>query len=158
MLRRVLGGAAWPAPDAPRNPLERVSTRSFAGVDTAAADARWAQLFETGGGAATTRDELTQTIEYVGGLAAHIEARGGHVIFVELPSNGRTRAVEERRYPRDRYWDVFAATIGHPAFTVRDVPALASFLCPDGSHLDARDAAAFSRALAKELEARNLAP
>ncbi len=144
--RAILGRAAWPRPAAAGDPMLRASTRHFAGVDTAAADARWADLFESAGGRATTAAELDSTTAYVAGLAARITARGGHVLFLELPSSGRTRALEERRYPRERYWDRFVAGAGAPAVTVRDLATVDAFRCADGSHLDADDAPAFTRA------------
>jgi hypothetical protein len=151
MERPIFGRGAWPAQPPPADPMQRASMRHFTGIDTAAADARWAALFETGGGRSTSPEELAATIAYVRGLVARLARRGGRVVFVELPSNGRTHAVEERRYPRATYWNPFAAQVGAPTLTVRDLPALNAFHCPDGSHLDADDAPAFTGALAAAL-------
>jgi hypothetical protein len=145
MVKPILGLAPWPRAEPPSNPLQRVSIRHYAGIDTAAADGRWAQLFETAGGATTAPDEFRQTIEHIAGLAAMISQRGGRVLFVELPNGGRTRAVEERRYPREHYWDRFVAGVGAPTLKTSDIGSLAAFRCADGSHLDADDAPAFTR-------------
>jgi hypothetical protein len=66
--------------------------------------------------------------------------------------------VEDRRYPRERYWEWFAGHIepGVSAFSVHDDPALDAFKCPDGSHLDPSDAPAFTRELAGALLHRKL--
>jgi D-alanyl-lipoteichoic acid acyltransferase DltB (MBOAT superfamily) len=98
------------------------------------------------------------TTDYLNALVRRFAARGGRVIWVELPSSGRTRAVEERRYPRTQYWEWFA---GHvelrgSALSVHDDPALDTFRCPDGSHLDPSDAPAFTRELAGALVRRRL--
>ncbi|HEV8409181.1 MAG TPA: hypothetical protein VGQ30_01650, partial [Gemmatimonadaceae bacterium] len=143
MAKPILGLARWPAPGVLADPFLRKSMLHFTGVDTAAADARSARLYETTGGQGTTPLELQQTIAYVAGLAAQISRRGGRVIFVELPSSGRTRAVEERRYPRDRYWDRFASTVGAPTLNSADQATLSAFRCPDGSHLDSDDTPAY---------------
>jgi hypothetical protein len=84
-------------------------------------------------------------------LAAQIRDRGGRVLFVRFPSSGMIRMLEERRFPRDRFWDELARHVDAPALHFDDVPALRDFTCPDGSHLDMRDRARFSAALAGAL-------
>ncbi|MHC4248019.1 MAG: hypothetical protein ACYS9X_02715 [Planctomycetota bacterium] len=64
----------------------------------------------------------------------------------------RAAAGEEEKFPRARHWDVFAAGIPAPAIHFLDHPALAAFECPEGSHLDYRDATPFTRALARILK------
>lgn len=155
--RSLLGLRPWPPPERQEDPLDRVSRVTIATEDPETADRRWAALFETGGGRATTPAELQATTEYLSALARQFAARGGHVIFVELPSSGRTRAVEDRRYPRASYWNWFTGHVGGGlAFSVHDDMALEAFRCPDGSHLDAADAPAFTQALAEALIARGL--
>lgn len=80
-------------------------------------------------------------------LASKIQARGGHVIFVAMPSSGMVHEIERRRYPREHFWNRFineSDAIGvHSAYE----PTLQNFICPDGSHLDMRDRARFTRKL-----------
>ena len=155
---RILGRAPWPPPPREARTIDRVSRASLTGgsIDTAAADERIAGLFESGGGRATTPAELGATVDYLNSLVRRFAARGGRVLWVELPSSGRTRAVEERRYPRAQYWDWFASHIEPTgaAITVRDTPELDAFRCPDGSHLDASSTVPFTRALAATLHVR----
>lgn len=87
-----------------------------------------------------------------------IQARGGRVVFLRLPTSGGIRALDEQHFPRAEYWDVFARTIGAPAIHFEDVPALAGFTCPEGSHLRYADAREFTRALVDELNRRGLLP
>jgi len=82
---------------------------------------------------------------------ATLRSRGARVYFVVLPKTGLVRALEERQYPRRQFWDRFAAEIGAPAVHFEDVPGLRGFACPDGSHLDFRDQARFTAALARAL-------
>ena len=159
---RLAGHGTWPPPPPPRNvrATDRVSRLTFGTgpLDTTAADIRNAGLFEIGGGRATTPDELSATIDYLNALVRRFAARGGRVGGGELPRSGRTRAVEDRRYPRAQYWDKFAARVepAGSAFTVSDSPALAAFNCPDGSHLDAAAAIPFTQELAAALASRIL--
>ena len=80
-----------------------------------------------------------------------IERRGGKVIFIRFPSTGMVRQLEQQAWPREKYWDVLAANTRAEAIHFEDYPSLSKFDCPDGSHLDVRDAAIFTRALAEIL-------
>lgn len=81
------------------------------------------------------------------GYAQRIEARGGHVIFVVLPTSGLITTMEDRRYPKQSFWEKFAAVTRSTTIDFEDVPALQKFPVPDGSHMDFRTRPAFTRAL-----------
>jgi len=83
--------------------------------------------------------------------AAAIRARGGRVHFVVLPKSGLVRMIDDRRTPRAMFWDRFAALAGAPVLHFEDVPALSGLQCPDGSHLDFRQRAGFTRDLVRAL-------
>jgi len=76
-----------------------------------------------------------------------IQSRGGKVVIVTLPTSGFIQEADARRYPRPLYWDRVVATTSAHAVHWQDHPALSGFACPDGSHLDQRDVAAFTSAL-----------
>ena len=88
---------------------------------------------------------------YLSGVAARIRGHGGSVRFMRLPSSGLVRLLEERRFPRTRFWDRFAQEVSAPTLHFEDVSALRAFTCPDGSHLDFHDRERFTRALAAAL-------
>jgi hypothetical protein len=88
---------------------------------------------------------------------AAIQARGGRVLFVRLPVSGECLAYEEQTFPKQEYWDAFAARTSALCLHFRDLPALAGFDCPDTSHLDRRDAPRFTAALAKVLDDSSVA-
>lgn len=100
-------------------------------------------------------DKLTQLdapdfVDYanhVASLVRRIESRGGTVVFVMFPKTGLVLAADDRRFPRATYWDRFMKLTGARGLHFKDVPALSEFPCPDGSHLDASDQAAFTGAL-----------
>ena len=85
-----------------------------------------------------------------------IQARGGQVIFYESPTAGLVPEIDARMFPRERYWNRFAAASPAPVLSARDVPALAATPLPDDSHLDFRDKAAYTRTLAQALVERGL--
>jgi hypothetical protein len=72
-------------------------------------------------------------------------------VLVHFPRGGQ-RTVEEERYPREQYWERLVAGTSALTFHAEDVPALASFAYPDGSHLDMKDTATFTRLLADRVE------
>ena len=80
-----------------------------------------------------------------------IEGRGGRVLFADFPTAGLVRAIEEKRYPRELFWDRFVGTVKAKAIDAADYPSLDGFQCPDGSHLDFRDRSRFTLALFEEL-------
>lgn len=92
-----------------------------------------------------------QASREVGRMAEQIRARGGRVIFVAMPSSGMVREIERRRYPRGMFWERFLSEAGVAGIHAATEPGLSGFTCPDGSHLDMRDRAAFSQALSAVL-------
>ncbi len=85
--------------------------------------------------------------QIVGHMVSTIQARGGHVIFVAMPSSGMVREIEERRYPRAFFWNRFINESGGIGVHSSYEPTLQNLICPDGSHLDMRDRARFTRKL-----------
>jgi hypothetical protein len=87
----------------------------------------------------------------IAAMADAIAARSGRVIFVVFPESGYVREIDERRYPRTRFWDPFTAAVPTQSLDFRDDPILSRFTCPDGSHLDYRQRIAFTDALVRAL-------
>lgn len=88
----------------------------------------------------------------VADLVAAVRQHGGRVVFVRLPRCGYLRQIDDKRFPRKQFWDPLTQIPGVQTLDFEDVPALAAFKCPDGSHLDMRDKAAFTRALLDALK------
>lgn len=85
-----------------------------------------------------------------------IQARGGRVVFVQLPTTGQLYSYDEIIFPKKLYWDAFAARTSALCIHFKDVPELAGFDCPDLSHLDRADAPRFTMELGTALADRNL--
>jgi len=102
------------------------------------------------------RDGVTflESVEYTKQLIDKIEARGGKVIFVEMPVSGLIAEAEERLYPRAQFLEVFERITGKTVLVSNETPMLKDFICPDGSHLDMRDRSQFT---AKLIDALGLA-
>ena len=66
--------------------------------------------------------------------------------------SGARREAEERRFPRPLYWDRLVGRAGAVAVHYADHAELSGLTCYDGSHLDSRSAAAFSRGFATVLK------
>lgn len=79
-----------------------------------------------------------------------IQQRGGQVIFVRFPSSSEVWKLDEQYLPRAQYWDEFARQIPAKSLHFKDFPELHYELI-DGSHLDYRQAASFTRNLVKIL-------
>ncbi len=85
-----------------------------------------------------------------------IQGRGGRVVFLRLPTTGDHFTYDEFMFPKEMYWDRFAAQTSALCLHFKDLPQLSGFDCPDTSHLDRKDAPRFTRELANVLEDRGL--
>jgi hypothetical protein len=93
--------------------------------------------------------EVDDVLARVERAVRRIEDRGGRVVLVHFPHCGAIEELEERTYPRPQYWDRLESLgVGETIYTA-DRPSLGGFDCPDGSHLDTRDSAEFTRALVR---------
>lgn len=104
-------------------------------------------------------DDFPVRLDHVNGLVDRIQERGGQVIFVRMPTDKLIWEFDNKSYPRDDFWDVFASNT--PATTVHfmDYAVLQEQDLPDGSHIDQRDKKRFTGNLVKVLnEAALLSP
>lgn len=88
--------------------------------------------------------------------ARRIQARGGRVVFVVLPVQGRLVEMETRYMPRADYWDAFARLPGVTAIHYEDVPEWRSLVLPDRSHVTREGRQVLTHGLIAELERRGL--
>jgi hypothetical protein len=88
---------------------------------------------------------------------AKLRARGGKVVFVRFPFGGDLKQLEDRATPRAGPWTRFLKDTGAPGIYFEDFPELASFTCPEWSHLSAADSVEFTKRLVPHLQ-KALAP
>jgi hypothetical protein len=81
-----------------------------------------------------------------------IRARGGTVVFVRPPSDGPYIEMENRLYPRQKYWDHLLEYTNTPGIHYADYPETAKLVCAEWSHLSLKDAAIYTAQLVKILQ------
>ena len=151
LLREWMASRRLPPRPCTRSRPDRFMMADYSAIDRPKAEERWIEGIRSGPEGYDAA-QLEQAIATVNDAVERIRARGGSVLFFRMNSSGALYAAEEERLPRARYWDLFARRVKAPALHFKDVPALARIECPEGSHLDFRDAGAFARGFAAELK------
>jgi hypothetical protein len=105
-----------------------------------------------------TAKKFQAELDQLEDMVSRIHGRGGRVAFVYFPCNGLVRQLEDEFYPRREYWDVLAARTRAVTVHFEDYPELRHFHCPDGSHLDHKDAVLFTQAFGTILRAKLAQP
>jgi len=85
-----------------------------------------------------------------------IRARGGSVLFAELPTTGVLKEGLDENFKELDYFRTFEKETGFEVLSLEKIPGAADLECPDSSHLDYRDAPRFTRLLASVLKERGL--
>ena len=85
-------------------------------------------------------------------LAEIINNRGGKVVFVHFPVSKQVLA---NRSPK-KFWDQLKKNSSVEMIHFTDVKSLNQYQCPDGEHLDFRDARRFTKSLVHELIGLNV--
>jgi hypothetical protein len=104
-----------------------------------------------GGAVGMGREGLGKLIARLNAALVKLRSHQARAVFVSTPTAGAMAETENRLFPRDQYWDVFAKGIDAPAINCRDEAELAKFVPPDGSHFTSGQAVEFSRALGRVL-------
>lgn len=87
---------------------------------------------------------------------AAIQARGGHVVYVRMPTCRERWDKDQIWHPKEQFWDRFAASTKALAIHFKDYPELSKFECPDTSHIASKDGVEFTRSLLRIIQARLL--
>lgn len=146
ILRSLADEGRWPETSHTRTFADRSTFADYAKADLP----RLRRLREEealGVGAGAAPEQLRRDLAAIAALVRRIQAHGGRVVFVMLPTGGRVRQIEDQGFPRRVYWDALVAATGAPAVHWLDYPELHGFGSPDGSHIDPRDATEFTRRL-----------
>jgi hypothetical protein len=81
-----------------------------------------------------------------------LHARGGKIVFVRFPHTGELKKIEGQATPRQGPWERIIKETGAPGIYYSDHPELASFDCPEWSHLSAPDSVEFMKRLVPHLK------
>ena len=94
-----------------------------------------------------TKEQWLFEARAVVSLAEIINNRGGKVVFVHFPVSTQMLA----KYPKNLFWDRLKNNSFVEMIHFTDVKSLNRYQCPDGAHLDFRDAPDFTKSLIHEL-------
>jgi hypothetical protein len=81
-----------------------------------------------------------------------IRARGGKIVFVRFPHTSELKKLEDASMPRTGVWTRILNVTGAPGIYYSDHPELASFDCPEWSHLSGPDSVEFTKRLVPHLK------
>jgi hypothetical protein len=101
-------------------------------------------------------EELFKDLAVVIKAVNKLKQRGGQVIFVRFPTDKGHWQLDEQYLSRKSYWDLFTKEIGTDTIHFKDVEGLDQFDLPDTSHLDQKDAAAFTTLLFNYIQNNHL--
>lgn len=93
--------------------------------------------------------QMLRDLAIIQSAVARIQERGGQVVFVRMPSSGPVRELEDKMFPREKFWRPWIVRTGALGVSFEDYPELSGFDCPDYVHLDHQAVGPFSRALAE---------
>ncbi|MDZ7791982.1 MAG: hypothetical protein U5L08_16080 [Xanthomonadales bacterium] len=96
---------------------------------------------------APTPQRWLADLEPIERSVAAIEARGGSVVMLRMPTSDRHWSLDQANYPREKYWNRLGAATGAKTVHFADHPELAALDLPDTSHIDGSDRARFTRSL-----------
>ncbi len=92
-------------------------------------------------------NDLDNHLESIQVAINKIHNRGGQVIFISLPSEGKLREAEGKFFPRAEYWDKLASLDNALFINSYDFPEFSKFKTTDDSHFSPSDAPRFSKKL-----------
>lgn len=98
---------------------------------------------------------LAQALEIEPAVAA-IQARGGQVVYVRMPTCDERWTIDEQQTPKAQFWDQLARKTRAVTIHFKDDAVLSSFPCPDTSHIASKDGPAFTRRLLELLRDRGV--
>jgi hypothetical protein len=98
-----------------------------------------------------SRGDYPAKLDHVNDLVDRIQQRGGQVIFVRMPTDKLIWKFDNKSYPRDEFWDIFASNTSAATIHFRDYADLQGQDLPDGSHIDQRDKKHFTGNLVRVL-------
>jgi hypothetical protein len=112
----------------------------------------WMYLFTKAPGEPPSDSTITSIFQQVKSEVAKITGRGGHVLFVRMPSGGEVLELEKKIVPREKYWDRLLRETGAPGIHFEDYPELSRYECPEWSHLTKADARTFTADFIRVME------
>jgi hypothetical protein len=147
---------SWPRPPYVTTFADRTRFADFSLADlTRERGARIEAIQSWDGTARDPAAWLAEALEVEPAVAA-IQARGGQVAYVRMPTCDERWAAEEQQTPKAQFWDQLARKTRAVTIHFKDDAVLSSFPCPDTSHIASKDGPAFTRRLLELLRERGV--
>jgi hypothetical protein len=105
----------------------------------------WWNLFTKAPKIPMSEKDFTAILDQVKAAVHKIQARGGKVLFVRMPSDGDLWEFEQKAFPREKFWDRLLKHTGATGIHFADYPQLADIPCIEWSHLAPAEAKTFTR-------------
>ena len=80
-----------------------------------------------------------------------IQKRGGCVVLIRMPINGRWLEQDQRVFAGPKFWDNVLDELNVVGVHYNDIPEIESYPLPDAQHIDVRQQQKFTNALIDEL-------
>ena len=103
-----------------------------------------------------SEDKRNVVIDYFSKYAEEYIKQGGSIVLVRCPSAGKYRALEQRDFPREQFWDSLVIKTKLPSIHFEDYPQLMGLNLPELSHLSKEDANFFTKEIIKILKEKGL--
>ena len=101
----------------------------------------------------TRRKEfLNEALPRIRRTNEQLRRHGGQLILFRIVTSGRYRQYDQEAYPRPDYWDRITPATGVLTIHFSDYEGLRNISCPEGSHIDSKDAPAYTKQLAHALK------
>ena len=79
--------------------------------------------------------------------------RGGNLILVRCPSSGWIKGGEDKFLSREEFWEPLVNASKAKAYYFEDYDQFKNLICPEDSHLSAKDARFFTTELVRIMKA-----
>ena len=145
----------WPKPRYTTTFADRTKFANYALTDVERRRAVQLARLEGGTDIAIVEPWLADALSHELYIAL-IQARGGNVVYIRMPTCDERWLADSTRFPKDQFWDRLARMTRAQTIHFKDDPTLASFACPDTSHIASKDGPAFTRTVIDILRTRGV--
>jgi len=97
-------------------------------------------------------DSIDVVLAHYVNLVKKFKAKGGRVAFIRPPVVDYYLETETKFYPREKYWDRMLKESDSPGYHYADYEESKSMIPPEWSHLNRKDADAFTKLIIKLLQ------
>jgi hypothetical protein len=77
----------------------------------------------------------------------NLKKNGSNLVLIRMPSTNESWEYEEKKFPREIYWNNIVTLTNIPSIHFKDFETLKKFECPDTSHLDSSSNPEFTKNL-----------